>query len=63
MARKCPVCGKVSEEDMIRLCEEAQGWIIDTIRRAHPDWVEKDGSCSKCLEYYKKLGKSENGVK
>jgi hypothetical protein len=60
MKSRCPVCKKFVEEDMVKLCQEADDWILTTIRRAHPDWIETDGSCSKCIEYYKRLGKSES---
>ena len=59
MKKKCPICRAYVEEDMVKLCEEAEDWILASIKRAHPQWVQKDGSCSMCLAYYKQLGKTE----
>jgi hypothetical protein len=59
MPKKCPICKAMVEDDMVRLCQEAEDWIVGSIRRAHPEWVQKDGSCAKCMDYYKGLGKSE----
>ena len=51
----CPICGdSVPPEvaDLHALCEQ---WTIDQIKKDHPEWVEADGLCPKCLEYYLKL--------
>ena len=29
--------------------------MLDMIQQDHPDWVEKDGACLPCVEYYKGL--------
>ena len=55
----CPICKRETTDDMIQLCKDAEDWILGTIRKMHPDWVEEDGSCSRCLEFYKGLGKTE----
>ncbi len=60
MKKKCPICSRLVRENILKVCEEAEDWILQSIKRAHPDWVEKDGSCSRCLNYYKKLGKVKN---
>ncbi len=60
MEKKCPICNKLVQENIVKVCEEAEDWILQSIKRAHPDWVEKDGSCSRCLIYYKDLGKLKN---
>ncbi|HOX54346.1 MAG TPA: hypothetical protein PLC32_02740 [Candidatus Omnitrophota bacterium] len=51
----CPICKKRVEEGMIDTCESAYKYVIDSIKRDHPNWVEKDGACPKCVEYYKKM--------
>lgn len=51
----CPVCKKEFDEHIIDVCEESYKFIIDRIKKEHPDWVKKDGACPKCVEYYKKL--------
>ena len=58
--RKCPLCG-----DEVPLAQyrshvsgeshELQQYALDLIRRTHPDWIEDDGACAKCMEYYERL--------
>ena len=38
---------------------ELQQFVIDFIRREHPQWVREDGTCPWCLAYYKALGNIE----
>ncbi len=54
MEYKCPVCGKNLKEDLPEYMDHTEKHIIDVIKEKHPEWVEKDGLCHKCLEYYKK---------
>lgn len=56
MKKKCPICGKEVDENISGLCQDAEAWIIEAIRRQHPDWVREDGSCAKCLQHYRKTG-------
>lgn len=56
MQKKCPICNRLVEENIVNLCRDAEDWILQSIKRAHPDWIERDGTCSRCLNYYKKLG-------
>lgn len=51
----CPICTKEMDEPIVNACTEAQRYVIERIKEEHPDWVENDGACPKCLEYYKKL--------
>ena len=51
----CPICGEYIHSeaaDLLALCEQ---WTIDQIKKDHPEWVQADGICPKCLEYYMKL--------
>ena len=49
----CPICGKTISRDLLVVISHAEGHIIDVIKKEHPDWVELDGICKKCYEYYK----------
>ena len=59
MKTKCPICKKDVDENVAEICKDAENWTIQTIKRLHPDWVEENGSCSKCLDYYKHLSVNE----
>lgn len=54
-ARFCPICKKMVSENLVDTCESAHQYVIDNIKKKHPNWVEKDGACPKCIEYYKKI--------
>jgi hypothetical protein len=49
----CPTCGKTIPLDLPIIISHTEEHIIDVIKRDHPDWVEKDGICKKCYEFYK----------
>lgn len=45
----CQLCGEPAES----LHQVAEQFVIDTIKKNNPQWVETDGSCAKCVEYYR----------
>jgi len=51
----CPVCKKETDAKIVDVCTTAYKYVMDKIREEHPEWVEKDGACPKCVECYKKL--------
>ena len=51
----CPVCGGSHHPEVAGLLALCEQWTIDQIKKDHPEWVEADGLCPKCLEYYMKL--------
>lgn len=51
---------KVCDANVDSLEYEAEEMVINMIKKGHPKWVESDGACHKCLEYYRSL---ENSVK
>ena len=32
-----------------------EDWLIDAIKKDHPEWVQSGGACPKCIEYYSSL--------
>lgn len=53
MGYKCNVCGEHVEGDLLVYIDHTEGHIMEEIRADHPDWVQKDGLCAKCVEYYR----------
>ena len=51
----CPLCGTLVPPEMLELHAWAEDWVLETIREKNPSWVEPDGACQKCVEYYQKL--------
>ena len=54
MQYTCPVCKNVVEGDLKKYVDHTEEHVLDIIKGKNPHWVEKDGVCPKCLEYYKR---------
>jgi len=50
---KCPTCGKIISRELLTIVSHTEEDIIEAIKRDHPNWVQGDGICEKCYEYYK----------
>ncbi|MDX8402825.1 MAG: hypothetical protein R8K54_00270 [Mariprofundaceae bacterium] len=48
----CPLCGKERDTEE----HEVEHYVLKLIRKDHPDWMEKDGACKLCIEYYQHIG-------
>ncbi len=51
------LCKREESAIVVDICVSAYQYIIKRIREEHPDWVEEDGACPKCVEHYRNLGK------
>ena len=47
----CPLCHKDTDE----LHYAIERHVLDMIKSDHPEWVESDGSCKPCFDYYESL--------
>ncbi len=54
MSYKCSVCGKTVSADLSKFVQHTERHIVDLIKKQHPDWVEDNGVCRKCMDYYRK---------
>lgn len=54
MTKHCNLCGNEVE----KLESIAEDYLLDLIETEHPEWVESDGACIKCIEYYYTLDKA-----
>ena len=56
---RCPLCGDIVPVGEIRVHAVAddqrfkEGRLIARIKQDHPEWLEADGACPKCMEYYR----------
>ena len=55
MTYKCQVCNRDIDDFASLTHIKAEEYLIELIRRDHPEWTEKDKTCHKCVEYYRKL--------
>lgn len=59
MKYTCHACGEVVEGDVVDLKEHTDQHVIDLIKKKYPKWVEEDGLCPRCVEYYERQIKGE----
>ncbi|MBU1125818.1 MAG: hypothetical protein KKC84_07310 [Candidatus Omnitrophica bacterium] len=57
MKYKCQICGR-EIDDFVGIAHiKAEEYLLELILRDHPEWHEKNKSCHKCIDYYRKLVK------
>jgi hypothetical protein len=54
---KCQICEREIDEEVAVPHAKAEEYIIELIRRDHPEWKEDALTCHHCVEYYRKLVK------
>ena len=54
MDYQCSVCRAHVAGDMIVYKDHIEKHIVDLVKIDHPDWVEGQGMCQKCVDYYAK---------
>ncbi|UCD15524.1 MAG: hypothetical protein JSV34_00285 [Candidatus Omnitrophota bacterium] len=52
---KCNICGRMVSEKKALVHVKAEEYIINLIKRDHPQWQAANYSCSECIDYYRKL--------
>lgn len=50
---RCPLCLKEMPRDLVVYLDHTQQHIIDRIKQEHPEWIEVDGVCKPCTEYFR----------
>ena len=54
---RCQICDRDIDDFASIAHIKAEEYIMELIQRDHPEWDEKEKTCHKCLEYYRKLVK------
>lgn len=54
MEYKCDLCKKSISGGVLPYSEHVEEHIIELIKARHPEWVNKDGLCQQCYDYFKK---------
>ena len=50
----CPICRKPIPKELVVIISHGESHIVDEIKKKHPEWIESNGVCKKCYDYYKK---------
>ncbi|MFH0762353.1 MAG: hypothetical protein V1925_00490 [Candidatus Omnitrophota bacterium] len=57
MTYKCQICGREIDEFVSIAHAKAEEYLIELIKRDHPEWNKEHDTCHKCVEYYRRLVK------
>lgn len=52
---KCQLCGRDIDNKAALLHIKAEEYIINLIKKDHPQWTKGSAACNACVVYYKKL--------
>lgn len=59
---KCPLCERKIEEKELVYHHDIEEMLIDVIKNNHPQWIDNQGACPRCVEYYRTIfGPEEEG--
>ena len=56
----CDICNEEIEGGAAAYINHTEAHIIEAIKSENPNWVEKNGVCKKCIEYYRKQMKKDS---
>jgi hypothetical protein len=51
----CQICGREINDAVGLAHIKAEEYILELIRRDHPEWDKEKGTCNLCIEYYREL--------
>jgi hypothetical protein len=57
MKYRCSICDRDIDDYAGLAHAKAEEYLIELIRKDHPEWKEGEKTCPKCIEYYRKLVK------
>lgn len=57
MKYHCQICDRDIDDYVSIAHIKAEEYLIELIRKDHPEWNNDSKVCKKCIEYYRKLVK------
>lgn len=51
----CSICRRPIDEESALTHVKAEEYLLELIRKDHPQWKEEEGACLRCVEYYREL--------
>jgi len=52
---KCQICGRMILKAHSLEHVKAEEYLLELIKKDHPQWNQKGLTCPECIEYYRKL--------
>ncbi len=60
---ECGLCGDtVAPEGWVEH-RDLENFVLLEIRRLHPEWIERDGACRRCIRVYRSLGRAHSTLR
>ena len=53
----CQICNREIDESVALTHVKTEEYLLELIKRDHPEWNKDENTCHKCLEYYRTLVK------
>ena len=51
----CQICNRSVDESLALTHIKAEEYLLDLIKKDHPEWKEDKETCHKCIDYYRDL--------
>lgn len=51
----CQICRRVIDANNALAHVKTEEYLLNLIKKDHPEWKEDKGACEKCIEYYREL--------
>jgi hypothetical protein len=51
----CQICAREIDESAALMHVKTEEYLLELIRRDHPEWKEDKNTCPKCIDYYREL--------
>ena len=52
---RCQICERDIDEAVALTHVKSEEYLIELIKKDHPDWAKDKKTCHKCLDYYRRL--------
>lgn len=60
---RCALCGDDVRPDQWTAHRDIENFVLVEIRRLHPEWIERDGACRRCIRAYRLLGRARSALR
>lgn len=52
---QCQICKRMVEEKHALMHAKTEEYLMNLIRKDHPQWRQESPTCKECIKYYRKL--------